>query len=180
MQAYWNRFFNLLHWEVAIFLLWCTVSWSLDGQNNWFPGCSSVTSWDRVMKLDVLLMSHWCALLILRSKVVKKLNKACHVQAVYNSIDFSYRPTVDKKSCWEIQDGGKLSHSFRIFCRHGYILNIQETETTIFTPVIFTFKRERFDNELTLIISLILSQTITDFVINLWSLSFIHLLPMSQ
>ena len=72
------------------------------------------------------------------------LDKACHVQTVYNAIDFSYRPSVGTNFYWEIQDSGQRPRYYGIFWWQGYVLNAWETETTFLNPVNFVFTRKSF------------------------------------
>ena len=55
------------------------------------------------------LMGYIRGLFRLGIEVKKWLDKACHVQTVYNATDFSYRPSVGKQICWEILDARTTS-----------------------------------------------------------------------
>ena len=82
------------------------------------------------------------------------------MRTVYNTIDFSYRPSVGKNSI----EKSKMTDNVLVAMGSsdiGYVLNVKETETTFVTPVNLTFTRKRFHNEVKSIFFIDLNNDIT-------------------
>ena len=81
------------------------------------------------------------------------LDKACHVQTVYNSIDFSYRPSVCKKSLEKSKMVDNVSVAMGSSGDQDMFWMNKKQKRNFFIPVYFAFIPKRFKNEITSISS---------------------------